>query len=148
MANGIPDLALHGKDVTLTIFVGKTPLADTDNCQSVDIREVNTQHVDKLLGRPADRLDETPGHWELDYGGMYPSAKIVLALMAQKAARAANQPFDEISVGMVYTNRDGSQSAYIFSKCTTNMNIKVGGKDDAVMQSFKIQAETFAPQDL
>lgn len=148
MANGIPDLALHGKDVTLTIFVGKTPLADTDNCQSVDIREVNTQHVDKLLGRPSDRLDETPGHWELDYGGMYPSAKIVLALMAQKAARAANQPFDEISVGMVFTNRDGSQSALIASKVTTNINVKVGSKDDAIMQSFKLQAETLSMQDL
>lgn len=148
MGVGIPDLALHGKDVAITVFVGKTPLADTDNAQSVDIREVNTQHVDKLLNRAADRLDETPGHWELDYGGMYPSAKIVLALMAQKAARAANQPFDDISVGMVFTNRDGSSSALIASNCTTNINIKVGGKDDAVMQSFKIQAETCNMQDL
>jgi len=148
MAAGIPDLALHGKDCQISIFVGKTPLPDTDNAMSVDIREVVTQHADKLLGRPNDRLDETPNHWEIDFSGLYPSAKIVLALMAQKAARAANQPFDDISVGMVFSNRDGSQSALIASTCTTSMNIKIGGKDEPLNQSLKIQAETLTMQDL
>lgn len=148
MANGVPDLALHGSDVTITIFVGGKPLDDTDNAESVDIRENNTQHVDKLLGRKPDRLDETPGHFEIDYAGMYSSAKIVAALMAQKAARAANEQFEDISVGMTFTNRDGSESAYLATKCTTNMNIKVGGKDDAVRLNLKIMAETCTEQEL
>lgn len=148
-ANKVPALPLHGKDVALTIFVGGKPMDDSDNVQSVTITEVNTQHVDKLLGRANDRLDETPGHFELAISGMYASAAIYAALQAQKAARAANQtPIQQVSVGMVWTNRDGSQSAYIASTCTTNQTLKVGGKDDPVMHDLKVMAEDFVEQEL
>lgn len=148
MANGDPQLSIHGKDVSITWFVGNTPLPDTDNAQSIDINEVNNQVVDKLLGRSADRLDETPGHWELNFGGLYVSPAIAAKLMAQKAARAANQPFDKIAMGLKFTARDGSKHAYMADKCTTNLNIKVGGKDDGVMLNVKLQAETCVVQAL
>ena len=145
---GIPQLALHGRDVVLTIFVGGNPLPQTDLAHSITVNEVNTQHVDKLLGRVEDRLDETPGHFETTIDLMYAGAQIVSQLIAQKAARAANIPFAPISIGMVWTNRDGSQSAYTLGTCTTNQSLKVGGKDEAIMHSLKVQSESLDEQEL
>lgn len=146
---GEPLLPLHGKDVSITWIIGQNPLPDTDNAESVDISENNTQHSDKLLGRVNDRLDETPGHFELNFKKMHVSAAVVNALLANKAKRAANQtPLDVIAMGIKFIARDGSKYAYIASPCTTNINLTVGGKDDAVRETFKIMAEDIKPQAL
>ena len=151
MADNDPKLALHGKDVTITVFVGGRPIEGTDNAQSITVNEVNTQHVDKLLGRTQDRLDETPGHFEIALDLLYAGSALYAALQAQKAKRAANtfvENTDGISLGMVWVNRDGTESAYTAVKCTTNQTLKVGGKDEAVMQSLKLQCEKFTEQEL
>lgn len=146
MADTNPQLPLHGKDVILTIFVGGRPLQQTDNATSISIDEANTQHVMKVLGRTNDFLDETPGHFELTIDLQYAGPQIVLALMAEKAKRAANQPFSDVSVGMVWFDRSGGRHSYTAGKCTTKQSWKVGGKDEVNMYNLKVQAETFKPQ--
>lgn len=141
MANTNPRLPLTGRNVTLFIFINGKPTQATDLARSVNITEQVVRYRDKYLGRDRDRPDEqTIGYdaqIELDYAG----AQLVSALLAQKAARQALLPVPVISIGLTCNNRDGSADSYVLQNCTTQMSLKMSGKDDRGTISLDIQAE-------
>lgn len=141
MANTNPRLPLTGRNVTLFIFINGTPTQATDLARSINITEQVVRYRDKYLGRDRDRPDEqTIGYdaqIDLDYAG----SQLVSALLAQKAARQALLPVPVISIGLTCNNRDGSADSYVLQNCTTQISIKMPGKDDRGMISLDIQAE-------
>lgn len=143
MPESNPKLALHGSNVTLTIFIGGKPQVRTDLAKKITVTEQVQQYRDKYLGRVRDRTDEqTTGYdlkIELDYAG----SQLYAALLAQKAAREALQTFGDISIGLIFENRDGTTDGYLAQKCTTKNEINIGGKDDAVGHTIDVYAEDF-----
>lgn len=141
MANTNPKLPVTGRNVTLFIFINGTPTQQTDLAKSINITEQVVRYRDKYLGRDRDRTDEqTIGYdaqIELDYAG----SQLVSALLAQKAARQALQPVPVISIGLTVNNRDASADGYVLQSCTTQIAIKMPGKDDRGTISLDIQAE-------
>lgn len=141
MGNTNPKLPVTGRNVALFIFINGTPTQATDLAKSITITEQVVRYRDKYLGRDRDRTDEqTIGYdaqIELDYAG----SQLISALMAQKAARQALQPVPVISIGLTVSNRDASADSYVLQSCTTQMVIKMPGKDDRGTISLDIQAE-------
>lgn len=141
MANTNPKLPVTGRNVTLFIFINGTPTQATDLAKSISITEQVVRYRDKYLGRDRDRPDEqTIGYdaqIDLDYAG----TQLISALLAQKAARQALLPVPVISIGLTISNRDGSADSYVLQNCTTQIAIKMPGKDDRGSISLDIQAE-------
>ncbi len=141
MAATNPKLPLTGRNITLFVFINGSPTQATDLAKSVTITEQVVRYRDKYLGRDRDRPDEqTIGYdaqIELDYAG----AQLISALLAQKAARQALLPVPVISIGLTMSNRDGSADSYVLQNCTTQISIKMPGKDDRGTTSLDIQAE-------
>lgn len=138
---GIPSLPLTGKNLTLTIFVNQQPLQQTDNAESVQITEQVVQYRDKLLGRTRDRTDEQTTGYDCKIVLQYATTAIISALLAQKAAREANQPIQELSIGMVLAARDSTFHGIILQRCTSKQDLNFSGKDDRVKHTLDIQAE-------
>lgn len=141
MAMTNPKLPVTGRNVTLFIFINGTPTQATDLAKSITITEQVVRYRDKYLGRDRDRPDEqTIGYdaqIDLDYAG----SQLISALLAQKAARQALLPVPVISIGLTVNNRDASADGYVLQNCTTQMVIKMPGKDDRGTISLDIQAE-------
>lgn len=141
MANTNPKLPVTGRNVTLFIFINGTPTQATDLAKSITITEQVVRYRDKYLGRDRDRPDEqTIGYdaqIDLDYAG----SQLISALLAQKAARQALLPVPVISIGLTVNNRDASADGFVLQNCTTQIAIKMPGKDDRGSISLDIQAE-------
>lgn len=141
MGNTNPKLPVTGRNVALFIFINGSPTQMTDLAKSVTITEQVVRYRDKYLGRDRDRTDEqTIGYdarIELDYAG----SQLISALLAQKAARQALQPVPVISIGLTVNNRDASADGYVLQNCTTQIDIKMPGKDERGVISLDIQAE-------
>lgn len=141
MGNTNPKLPVTGRNVTLFIFINGTPTQMTDLAKSITITEQVVRYRDKYLGRDRDRTDEqTIGYdarIELDYAG----SNLISAILAQKAARQALLPVPVISIGLTVNNRDASADSYVLQNCTTQLDIKMPGKDERGAISIDIQAE-------
>lgn len=141
MSDADVPFALNGSDVSLTIYYGSTPLDDTDLMKSATFSEVNTQFRDKYCGRKSDRTDEVPGgtDCQMEFDNAGPT--LMLAIIDQKTKRAANQPFEQISVGCILNTRDGQAYSVLVPNVTTKLELKVGGKDEHVTTPFSCQGE-------
>lgn len=141
MPNTNPKLPVTGRNVALYIFINGTPAQATDLAKSITITEQVVRYRDKYFNRDRDRTDEqTIGYdaqIDLDYAG----SQLISALLAQKAARQALQPVPVISIGLTISNRDASADSYVLQACTTQITIKMPGKDDRGMISLDVQAE-------
>jgi len=144
--SGIPALPLTGAKVALTIYLAGNALQQTDNAESVQVTEQVVQYRDKLLNRFRDRTDEQTIGYDAKIVLQYAGAQIVSALLAQKAARQANQAVPELSVGLVLANRDGTFHGYILQRGTSKMDINISGKDDRVKHTLDLQFEDLAFQ--
>src|SRR5688572_27063937 len=124
-----PDLPLTGRNVALNLFINGAPTQMTDLATSFSISEVNVQYRDKYLNRNRDRVDEQTIGYDAKIDLHYAGSKLIQALLAQKAAREANQAIPTISIGFTMKNRNGTTDAYVLQTCTTKFEINFKGKD-------------------
>jgi len=136
-----PKLPVTGRNVVLTIFVGGTPLTQTDVAQSISITEVVQQYRDKYLGRDRDRPDEQTTGYDATISLHYTGSQLVQALFAQKTARQTLQPVPLVSIGLTVANRDGTYDGYLLQNCTAKIAIDFRGKEDRGMINLSLQAE-------
>lgn len=141
MAQSNPKLPLTGRNIQLYIYIGTGPVQSTDLATTMSIDEAIVQYRDKYLGRDRDRPDEQTIGYDSKLELHYAGSALIAAFLAQKAARQNLQPVQNVSIGFIMQNRDGTADSWILMNCTTKLGWKFSGKDDRGLISLDVQAE-------
>jgi hypothetical protein len=136
---------LNGENVLITIFLGGVPFAQSQIVKSVNISEVAVMHRDAFLGSDADDPDKQTRGWDAKIESFVADHVFVKALMDREQKRQARLPYDEMSIGLVFLNRDGTNDGFVLKKCEPKTDINSPGASERMMHSFDVQAKYYRP---
>lgn len=136
-----PKLVLRGENIEVTLFVNRVPQRVSQLVKSMKITQVAVQHRDQYLGRQRARTDKQVDGYDASLELDYSDSVLIDALMAQDAAREANQPVPEITLKFDAHNRDGSLNSYFLTRVTSKFDLGMSGRTESVSQTVELQAE-------
>jgi hypothetical protein len=140
---GEPIPVLRGENVAITVFVNNVPYRQSDTCKTFKIAEAAVMHRDQYLGRKRAKGDKQVDGYDVSIEMDYSNCALMDALLAQTAAREANQPVPSITILFQAQNRDGTSNAHFVTDCQSKFELNAGGRTEAVGFSFELQGEEF-----
>lgn len=149
MANGDPPLRLNGQNVLVTVFVGQTPYQQSEIAKSISIEPRVTEHNDAFLGSDADDPDNQVRGWTAKIEMFMADSVLAKALLQREADRVARRQMQDLSVGLVFENRDGTQDGFILQRCEMKpLPINATGAAERIMNSLEVRAKRYVPSAL
>lgn len=136
-----PKPVLRGENVPVKIFVNNVPQPNSDLVKSIDVTEAAVMHRDQYLGQDRAKTDKQVDGYDVEIEMDMATTTLLDALLAQEAARAANQPAQEITIMVTLQKRDGTSGAYYVNKLQAKYSLGAQSRTDAVSQKMSLQGE-------
>jgi len=140
-----PELPLNGENTPIRVYVNNQPFGISDTVDSWNINEDAVIHTDQYIGRDRARFDKQVNGYDMALSADMTNTTLLAALLAQDAAREANQPIPEIAIEVQAKQRNGPIKAFVLSKVVAKWNIKSGSRVERVKKGLDLKGERIIP---
>lgn len=140
-----PELPLTGQDTPIKVFLGNQPFGVSDTIDSWSVTEDAVIHKDQYMGRQRHRLDKQLNGYDMSISSDMTNTTLLAALIAQQAARDANQPIPELAVEVQARQRNGLVKSFMLVKGVGKTDIKGGGRTERIKQGLDLNFEDLLP---